>query len=223
MIGNDLVDLQLAQKESNWKRPRFLQKIFTWEEQNFIAATTNKDTAVWLLWSRKESAYKLVARMKKCRFFAPKKLANTFGNPKIIHPSFRRSKVLKTLGGLPSNDEINFSSQNDGQVIFEQYTIVTKSIVTDTYIHTIAQLSDSWKPLTANAFLLNHNSYACQHQTTRQKLLADYAKRHNLPTAQLTIQKDKWKIPHLHYKNQQQSTMISIAHHGHYGGYVFCR
>ena len=221
MIGNDLVDLELAQQENNWKRPRFLQKIFTREEQDFLATAPNKEIAVWLLWSRKESAYKLVARMKKRRFFAPKKLANTFGNPKIINPSYRRSKALKTLGGLASNGGINFSSQNDGQVIFEEYTIATRSIVTNTYIHTIAQLRDSWKPLTTNAFLLNHNSYACQHQTTRQKLLADYAKRYNFSTTQLTIQKDEWKIPHLYYKNQQQSTMISIAHHGYYGGYVF--
>ncbi len=223
MIGNDVIDLQLAGKESNWKRPQFLQKIFTLEEQRYLATAPNKDTAVWLLWSRKESAYKLVARMKKCRFFAPKRLVNTFNDSKIINASFRHSKVLKALGGLTSNDSINFSSQNEGQVIFEQYTIATKSIVTDTYIHTIAQLSNNRKALTSNIFLLNHNSYACQHQTTRQKLLEDYADRNNLPTAQLTIQKDEWKIPHLYYKNQQQPTMISIAHHGHYGGYVFFR
>ena len=105
--------------------------------------------------------------------------------------------------------------------IRDRYTIVTKSIVTDTYIHTIAQLSDSREALTTNAFRLVQNSYACQHQTTRQKLLADYAEQNNLPTTQLAIQKDEWKIPHLFYKNRQQATMISIAHHGYYGGYVF--
>ena len=36
MIGNDIVDLALAQKESNWKRKGFLDKIFTLQEQLFI-------------------------------------------------------------------------------------------------------------------------------------------------------------------------------------------
>jgi hypothetical protein len=33
MIGNDVVDLALAQKESNWKRKGFLNKLFTSVEQ----------------------------------------------------------------------------------------------------------------------------------------------------------------------------------------------
>jgi phosphopantetheinyl transferase (holo-ACP synthase) len=33
VIGNDIVDLALARKESNWKRPGYLNKIFTTKEQ----------------------------------------------------------------------------------------------------------------------------------------------------------------------------------------------
>jgi hypothetical protein len=32
VIGNDIVDLALARKESNWKRPGYLNKIFTTKE-----------------------------------------------------------------------------------------------------------------------------------------------------------------------------------------------
>ena len=35
MIGNDIVDLDLARKESNWKRKGFLDKIFSLQEQQF--------------------------------------------------------------------------------------------------------------------------------------------------------------------------------------------
>jgi lactate dehydrogenase-like 2-hydroxyacid dehydrogenase len=35
-IGNDIVDLALARKESNWKRPGYLNKIFTTNNFSFI-------------------------------------------------------------------------------------------------------------------------------------------------------------------------------------------
>ena len=34
MIGNDIVDLKQAAKDSNWQRPRFLDKVFTKHEQD---------------------------------------------------------------------------------------------------------------------------------------------------------------------------------------------
>jgi hypothetical protein len=38
VIGNDIVDLALARKESNWKRPGYLNKIFTTKEQLLISS-----------------------------------------------------------------------------------------------------------------------------------------------------------------------------------------
>ena len=201
MIGNDIIDLQLAKKESNWKRPRFLQKIFTEEEQKILATAPNMEIAVWVLWSRKESAYKIVARMRKCRFYAPKKLANTITNLDCISPF----------------------SQSEGQVTFEGYTLSTKSKITDAYIHTVAQLSDNNKSVITNSFSFDQSDYPNQRTTTRQKLLTAYAKLNNYSTVDLSIQKDELKIPHLYYKNQQQKTMVSLAHHGHFGGYVFTK
>ena len=60
MIGNDIVDLALAKKESNWKRNRFLDKIFTQKEQLLIANAINPEIMIWNLWTRKEAAYKIV-------------------------------------------------------------------------------------------------------------------------------------------------------------------
>ena len=58
MIGNDVVDLHLAARESNWRRKGFLEKVFNTAEQEIITTSKNKDTRVWLLWSMKEAAYK---------------------------------------------------------------------------------------------------------------------------------------------------------------------
>lgn len=80
MIGNDIVDLALAQKESNWKRKGFLGKIFTQKEQFLILNSQNPETMVWNLWSRKEAAYKIYNRESGIRAYFPLKLECYYEN-----------------------------------------------------------------------------------------------------------------------------------------------
>ncbi len=74
MIGNDIVDLALARKESNWKRKGFLDKIFTENEKLLILNSDNHSVMVWNLWSRKEAAYKIYNRQTQIRGYFPLKL-----------------------------------------------------------------------------------------------------------------------------------------------------
>ncbi|HPJ10813.1 MAG TPA: 4'-phosphopantetheinyl transferase superfamily protein [Flavobacterium sp.] len=71
MIGNDIVDLTLAAQQSNWQRPGFLRKIFTEFEQLLITESLNRDLMVWMLWSRKEAAYKIFNRQTNLRLYNP--------------------------------------------------------------------------------------------------------------------------------------------------------
>ena len=73
MIGNDIVDLAKAKKESNWQRKCFLDKLFTENEQELILTSNNPEQMVWNLWSRKEAAYKIYNRQSGKRFFNPKR------------------------------------------------------------------------------------------------------------------------------------------------------
>ena len=70
MIGNDIVDLQFAES-TNWQRPRFLDKLFTQEEQYYIKTAQNPEQMVWQLWSAKETAYKIYTRLYPSRFYNP--------------------------------------------------------------------------------------------------------------------------------------------------------
>ena len=73
MIGNDIVDLNLARLQSNWERQGYLQKLFTEDEQKFIVNSNNQELNVWLFWSMKEAVYKAVQRKYKLeRFYNPK-------------------------------------------------------------------------------------------------------------------------------------------------------
>ncbi|QXP60541.1 4'-phosphopantetheinyl transferase superfamily protein [Olleya sp. HaHaR_3_96] len=110
MIGNDIVDLKQAAKDSNWKRPRFLDKIFTPREQQLIWSAKNQDQMVWLLWSMKEAAYKVNVQQFGKRFFNPKRL------------------------------ECTLLSNFKGEVIIEDNRYFIESTITDDFIYSIALL-----------------------------------------------------------------------------------
>lgn len=74
MIGNDIIDLDIARKESNWRRKGFLEKIFTKQEQNLILNNSNPELMVWNLWSRKEAAYKIYNRETGINGYFPTRL-----------------------------------------------------------------------------------------------------------------------------------------------------
>ena len=74
MIGNDVVDLALADQESNWQRKGFLEKLFTVEEQLRIAKAENKQVLIWTMWSQKEAVYKLLRQKGASRGFYPIKI-----------------------------------------------------------------------------------------------------------------------------------------------------
>jgi phosphopantetheinyl transferase (holo-ACP synthase) len=99
MIGNDIVDLKLASIESNWKRKGFLNKVFTEAEQDLILNTNNSFKMVWLLWSMKESAYKVYVQQNEKRFFSPKKFqciltSNTTGTVKIYDNQYNTESII---------------------------------------------------------------------------------------------------------------------------------
>lgn len=108
MIGNDVIDLALARKESNWQRFGFLNKIFTADEQWLIANAKNPEIMVWNLWSRKEAAYKIYNRETGIRVYIPIEL------------------------------ECKYENESSGMVFCKGYTFYTQTDILNDTIHTIA-------------------------------------------------------------------------------------
>lgn len=64
MIGNDLVDLNNLPPH-----PRFLKRVFTEEEQEWILSQGHPEKALWTLWAVKEATFKAISkRDRTCRF-----------------------------------------------------------------------------------------------------------------------------------------------------------
>ena len=115
MIGNDIIDLILAQKESNWKRKGFLEKQFTEKEQLLIHIAKDSFKMVWLLWSMKEAAYKIWVQQNKERLFSPKKF------------------------------ECELLKPDQGSVHYKDQLYYTDSLINESFIHTVASLEKKTK------------------------------------------------------------------------------
>ena len=118
MIGNDIVDLNLAKSQSNWQRKGFLDKIFTKKEQKLISRADDSFRMAWLLWSMKESACKIYSRQNNVRFYAPRKFECEVNNLK---------------GTVTINNTIYFTKSTiSSNCIYTIATVNTKeSITTD--------------------------------------------------------------------------------------------
>lgn len=114
MVGNDIIDLKLAEQESNWERPRFLSKLFTTSEQKLIHESLNPFETVWLLWSMKESGYKIYMQQRGNRIFAPLKFECCIINDTHGSVTFN-ANIYKTISTINTDyiHTISFSEQMD--------------------------------------------------------------------------------------------------------------
>lgn len=112
MVGNDIVDLNVAKTESNWKRKGYLDKIYTLAEQDLITRANDPDRMVWILWTMKEAAYKANNRITSVREYAPSKI---------------QCEIIQIL------DNIYY-----GKVQYSGRNYNSKTTVCEDYIHTVA-------------------------------------------------------------------------------------
>ncbi|WP_052503443.1 4'-phosphopantetheinyl transferase superfamily protein [Lacinutrix sp. Hel_I_90] len=146
MIGNDIIDLKQAAKDSpdsyrDGKRyQRFLDKVFTKKEQQLISNSKDQYQVVWLLWSMKEAAYKVNVQQFGKRFFNPKRL------------------------------ECELFYNNKGQVTIDGNLYFTLSMATEEFIHSIATLEPEHYFKSA-WFKVESLDYKTQSKTLKKKLL----------------------------------------------------
>ena len=108
MIGNDVIDLEIARAARKSENSRYMAKVFTKMEQALILNSEDPELMLWLLWAMKEAAYKANQRI----FDLPRKL-----NP------------------ISYNCDLNLS-KGSGKVIVDHSTYDIEFKITSEYIHT---------------------------------------------------------------------------------------
>lgn len=124
MIGNDIVDLACAARESDWRRKGWQQKLFTAAEQQLILVAQEPGVMVWLQWSMKEAAYKIWNRKTGLSRLMPLRL--------VCGDVQREGEYAR------------------GKVIFEDRVFLTRSRITADFVHTVALTQNNFEGATVS-------------------------------------------------------------------------
>lgn len=190
MIGNDIIDLNLAKKSHRWKTKRFAEIIFSPEEQLLIQDSgSNRFELIWLLWSMKESAYKV--HMQK-------------GN----EPSFAPHKINCRLG-----------NKWTGRATIDNQVYLTNSRISEHCIYTISSCTNK-KSIIDKYTKVDLRPNISLSELSYKTTLAEYSKFINTTCEMLNIMKNNHGIPQIYLNNQLQSVSLSITHHGQFFGYA---
>ncbi|MGE5861797.1 MAG: 4'-phosphopantetheinyl transferase superfamily protein [Ignavibacteria bacterium] len=190
MVGNDIVDLAAAEKESNWRRSGFLEKVFTAKEQAYISNFHNQHLMVWLLWSMKESAYKIFVQENFTRLLAP----------------------LKFQCNINTDTEGNFS----GEVLLNKNSYSTFSKISSEKISTTAYS----KTFPVNFLSGDLIFSKTRQNEIIFSFFSEISENFNIPSGDLSIKKDDFNIPYLLHKGEHLKSSISFSHHGRFGAYA---
>lgn len=188
MIGNDLIDLNVAGGNSRWQEQRFLDKLFTQEEQTFILKDDLRYQNIWLLWSMKESAYKIYSRKLKSSRFNPKFFSCTM------------------------------TSETTGMVSFDNQVVNTTTEFDSNIIYTTAHLQDTLR-ITKN-IVLTGQSQSDKSQLLKEKAIQAFAELKNVLESSISIEKNNFGIPELFVNKKLQYNVLTLTHHGNYGGFA---
>lgn len=190
MTGNDIVDIQVAAAESNWRRKGFLEKICTPQEQLYINNAATPDSMVWRLWTMKESAYKIYTRQYGGRFFAPQKFSCT---------------ILSDARGVVTINSVSYQT----------ITITAKDL-----IYTIAIIKGTESSELINScFTLPETDLSNQQQYIYNKIINHFHYFTGELKKNISVIKDKNGIPFLNCSYNLQIP-VSITHHGHFAAFT---
>lgn len=70
LVGNDVVDLTAPGAGEKHRDRRFLERVFTPQEQAFIADAADPARVLWMIWSAKEAAFKIASKLIPGTIFA---------------------------------------------------------------------------------------------------------------------------------------------------------
>lgn len=142
MIGNDIVDLNFAHQNSRWQEQRFLDKLFSEVEQEFILSDINRFQNIWRLWSMKESAYKIISRSDGVVRFNP--------------------QAYQCL----------VKNETQGSVRFENFLLPTLTTTLPKFIQTTAFLNHQWTSEVFQLVSLDANSQRIETYQYAIKILS---------------------------------------------------
>ncbi len=188
LIGNDIVDLKDIDSYPPSENERFLSRVFTDAEQEYIKNSANPKRTLWMCWAVKESAYKAWKRAYPRIVFSPVSLKIDFEKRKILHHHYGR---------------LHYKTEEKAGDFVAVYVYKPRTEKTAKIYHWIGEVSKLAKDH-------SYNSSIAARILVAEKLSSIYSVSpesievtKSLPP-EVINKKDGWKSP------------VSLSHHGRY-------
>jgi len=196
MIGNDIIDLKRVSDSTHTRRQRFLNKICTASEQEFLLKQHDVNGWIWLFWSMKESAWKAHYRNSPIRLFSP--------------------KLLECKPQKFSNKNGFFS----GLVTVEGKRYQTFSIWEDDVIYTTT--SANGLSIDREFFEMQSEYPESQSVQVKNRVCHTIANHLGFSLSAVKIENNNYGVPQVLVNGVNSKIQLSISHHGRFGAYFIC-
>lgn len=220
-IGNDIVSIKHTIENKHFLTQRYLDKLFTPSEQSFIWSTHMPAYAVWLMWTAKESAYKIYNKQSGKRMYHPKKFEVTVADKHL-------STYIKSVQPREciTNESVQLNSSLFGKVNTPSGEVFVYFFPTRNFIHTLAAENEvylkniRWEVSSISSTEFNEQSIQVR-QLAKKRIAEELEinpdaleiKRHSL--------KGKTGPPHIYHEGKKIKNDISITHDADLVAYAY--
>lgn len=221
-IGNDIVSIKHAVENKHFLTQRYLNKLFTPKEQRYICSSNMLAYAAWLIWTAKESAYKIYNKQSGKRMYYPKKFEVTVSDNQLV-PYIRSLKTnnTKEMQALTSSGVLL-----SGRVRTPLKNVFVSFFPTHDFIHTLAAENNAHlKNIRWGIASISSIKYKSQSSQVRLLTKERIAKEIGINPSTLTINRqfrnDRSGPPCIYYEGRKLKIDISITHDADLVAYAY--
>ena len=200
-VGNDVMDLKEPANAGKSRDSRFLKKILTDAEIEFVGNAENPDAALWSFWACKEAAYKVIKKSFPDAAFTPRRWQTTFTK---FHSEYSDGEVI-----IPERGEVFIRLFSNPQYV---HCVGADSLAAlDKLIWNVESLPEE-EGINPSLFLrhcLGHN-------------LAQYFSL-NFHQIKIRRKREKGELqpPRVYVDDRKTKIDVSLSHDGRFVAYVF--
>lgn len=209
------MDLRDPQNVGKSRNVRFINRVFTLDEQKLISDATHQDAMLWALWAGKETAYKVIS---KC-------YPSVTSVPRLYRVSLHSVETLTVSGECPSgNNTIT------GLVDTPCGKVYIKILMTHDYVHCVGTTS-SLEDMNSVVWHVARVSPDSEDMPDYESVFGRKALKQRLLTylygtpEDIEIRREKGfnglGPPFVYINGRRGKTDISLSHDGLFTAYAF--
>lgn len=196
MLGNDIIDLQLALASGRARRRGFPERIGQLAEFQQWPSAFSPELRTWLLWAIKESAYKCYIQAGGVPLFAPKKF------------TFTMEAVQKgSVKGITQTPKGMLQSRIRMQETF---------LLAESW-----SLSDPGTRIQRGVACLQEEQQPGQSRELKHLVCRHFSQAMGFDLEKLAVKKNKSKVPYLYSGAEKLPYFLSLSHHGAWGAFSY--